>query len=56
MDIRVAELRVLAAQTAVEYWRSRPMPPLPSKPNPVTDIAQARSQLRRLFAARGYRF
>jgi hypothetical protein len=55
MDIRVAELRVLAAQTAVGYWRSRPMPPLLSKPNPVA-VALARSQLQRLLAARGYRF
>ena len=49
IDIRVTELRVLATQTAVDYWRSRPMPP-------VVGIAETRSQLRRLFAARGYRF
>ena len=51
IDLRVSELRVLAARTALEYWRSRPMPSAP-----VADIAQARSQLRRLLAARGYRF
>jgi hypothetical protein len=51
IDVRVAELRVLAAQTVVEYWHRRPTPAVPA-----ADIAEARSQLRRLFAARGYRF
>jgi hypothetical protein len=27
VDLRVAELRVLAAQTALDYWRPRPRPP-----------------------------
>lgn len=55
IELRVAELRVLAARTALEYWRSHPLLPLRSKPDPVA-VAAARSQLRRLFAARGVRF
>jgi hypothetical protein len=26
VDLRVAQLRVLAAQTALDYWRPRPRP------------------------------
>jgi hypothetical protein len=36
IDLRVAELRVLAAQTALDYWRPRPRPPRHTIPPPRT--------------------
>jgi hypothetical protein len=36
IDLRVAQLRVLAAQTALDYWRPRPRPPRHTIPPPRT--------------------
>jgi hypothetical protein len=34
IDLRVAELRLLAARTALDYWRPRPRPPRHTIPPP----------------------
>jgi len=50
IDLRVAELRLLAARTAVEFWQTRPtladryFPIIPSRGAKVVDVPGSRGQ------------